>query len=291
MPLVSVIVTTYNYSHFIRDALESVLRQSYPNFEIIVVDDGSSDIEETRRVIAELNDSRIMLIAKPVNEGISAARNTGLASVSGTYLAFLDADDLFMPHKLHTQVGLLEKNPEYVMVYSDEYLLNTDGTTDSIPVQARRSGVLPSGHIAPEFMAKSFIALFSVLLRRSVLEKTGAFDPSLPQNEDDEFWLRVMLAGPVLFSPYVSGARRVHSSNTSKNRHIMVASQCASFIKLAQQHPEFVEQNRHIIQRRIHRLAVRYVIGQIRRRTRIRFAVLNQCAVTYRTIGRTKGVI
>lgn len=113
MPEASVMIPAYNSAALIGDVIRSVLMQTYPNFEIIVVDDGSTD--GSRDVVAAFNDQRIRYHYQE-NHGVAVARNTGIAHSRGQHIAFLGADDLFLPHKLMQQVPVLESQPEVGLV-------------------------------------------------------------------------------------------------------------------------------------------------------------------------------
>ncbi len=123
--LVSVIVPTYNYGHFIGQALKSMQAQTYPHWECVVVDDGSTD--DTAEVVARFSDSdRRIKFLRQKNLRQAAARNNGLRNSSGQYVQFLDADDLLEPRKLERQVEYLERHPEVDIVYGDVRFFNTE---------------------------------------------------------------------------------------------------------------------------------------------------------------------
>lgn len=123
VPRVSVIIPCYNTARYVKETIESVLNQTRQDFEIIVVDDGSTD--DSHNVIASINDQRIRYHYQP-NQGLAAARNTGLALATGEFVAFLDADDFFLPEKLARQIAALDSQPEVGLVagghlYVDEF--------------------------------------------------------------------------------------------------------------------------------------------------------------------------
>ena len=120
MPEISVIIPTYNYANYVRDAVESVLNQSYKEFEIIVVDDGSTD--GTKKVLEPLK-NRIRYIYQE-NRGLPSAYNTGIKASKGEYIAFLDSDDLWLPEKLKLQKKYFDDNPAVGMVICNGYLFN-----------------------------------------------------------------------------------------------------------------------------------------------------------------------
>lgn len=127
MPAVSVIIPSYNHAHFLKDAIESVLHQTFQNFEIVVVDDASTD--NTSKVIKEFNDPRLHYIVHPKNMGLSATRNTGIKAATGDLIAFLDADDWFHPEKLELHFDYLQQNPDIDVTYNARFELNHSSKT------------------------------------------------------------------------------------------------------------------------------------------------------------------
>jgi len=146
-PKVSVIIPTYNRANFLRSAIQSVLNQTFKDFEVIVVDDASTD--NTRQLIHEFVDDRICYIAHNKNRGGSASRNTGIESSKGKFIAFLDDDDMWMPTKLEKQLLLVNMNPEISVVYTGARIIDKDG-------KAGRQLQNPSlkGNIYPQSLRK-----------------------------------------------------------------------------------------------------------------------------------------
>jgi glycosyltransferase involved in cell wall biosynthesis len=181
-PKVSVIIPTYNREKFIGRAIESVLAQTYKNFEIVVVDDGSTD--NTRKAL-EPFDGKIKYIYQE-NGGSSSARNRGLQESTGEYIAFLDSDDTWTPNKLAVQLDILDKNKHTGIVYSKMLMFNEKG---------ERIGTKPddpSGRNFEELIEISGdIPTSSVLTRRECFDKAGLFDENLPTMQDFDMWLRI----------------------------------------------------------------------------------------------------
>ena len=193
---VSVIIPCYNGESFIGSAIESVLGQTYRHFEVIVVDDGSRDRSEAV-VGGFLSDPRVVLVRHEENRGIPAARNTGIRSSRGRYLAFLDQDDSWVPTKLETQVSVLDEGPANLgMVFSDVVMVDDDGTSLGL-AQGRE---IPRGidHMSRRsrlraLYLRNFIPLISVLVRRTCLDDVGWFDESIRGGVDDaELCLRIV---------------------------------------------------------------------------------------------------
>jgi glycosyltransferase involved in cell wall biosynthesis len=183
-PLVSIIVPTYNRAALLRETITSVLAQTYPAIELIVVDDGSTDA--TPELLASYGD-RIRVIRKQ-NGGGTAARNTGLAAARGAYVSFLDHDDLLLPEKIARQVALLERRPELGAVHCRWYFIDREGARiDTI-------GMLPAGDLLAPLTLGCFIWSGGPLIRRSVLAEVGGFDPAI-WSSDWDMWLRIARAG------------------------------------------------------------------------------------------------
>lgn len=214
-PLVSVIIPTYNYARFISQAIESVLAQTCQNFEIIVVDDGSTD--DTRERVARFPQVRYLYQA---NKGIAPARNAGLHASRGDFLVFLDADDRLLPEALATGVDCLDDNPDCVFVSGHwEVVSNFFHALPSPPIVC-----VTSDHYRA-FLDFNYIGTVGqVMFRRSILESVGGFDSSVPGCDDIELYLRITRTCQVRCHDKVVMQHRKHGSNTSGNREMMLRS-------------------------------------------------------------------
>lgn len=192
MPRVSVIIPTYNRKDFLLEAVDSVLAQTYEDFELIVVDDGSTD--DTEEVLTS-NDERLIYIYQ-VNRGVSAARNRGIELARGEFIAFLDSDDLWLPTKLQVQIAFVDQHHEAQICYTDEVWIR-----HGVRVNAKKKHAKYSGWIYPYCLPLCIISPSSVLIRRGFFEEVGTFDPQLPVCEDYDLWLRVTSRIPVFFIP------------------------------------------------------------------------------------------
>ncbi len=190
MPSVSVIIPTFNRAHCIREAIHSVLIQSYPDFEIIVVDDGSTDDTET---IVRSYESNVSYVYQE-NRGPSAARNSGIQRARGTYLCFLDSDDLWLKNKLKAQMELIRRSPEVKVCYTDEIWIR-----NGVRVNQRKIHRKYSGWIFRNCLPLCIISPSSVLLHREVFDIIGLFDENLMVCEDYDLWLRVSCRFPITF--------------------------------------------------------------------------------------------
>jgi glycosyltransferase involved in cell wall biosynthesis len=209
-PRTSVIIPAYNAARFIGPTVESALRQTSTDHEIIVVDDGSTD--GTHAALEPYLD-QITYLAQD-NAGRSAARNAGARLARGTYLAFLDSDDLFLPDKLTLQVPLLEADPRLGLVASGHELIDQQGDL----IRQERPWL---HQLSPDLqsIAKAGLAVIhAVLLRRTWFERVGGFDASLSAAEDMDLWLRLAVAGcHMTWAPAIVCQYRIHAANTSRD--------------------------------------------------------------------------
>jgi glycosyltransferase involved in cell wall biosynthesis len=171
------------------EAIESVRKQTFEDYELIVVDDGSTD--ETPRELARRFPD-IIIVRHPLKKGVSAARNRGITQSRGTYLAFLDSDDLWLPQKLEKEVAFLEENPEIRVCYTDEIWIRK-----GIRVNPKKRHKKYSGWIFPRCLPLCIISPSSVMIHREIFKTVGTFDESLPVCEDYDLWLRIASRYPV----------------------------------------------------------------------------------------------
>ncbi|MBE9028462.1 glycosyltransferase family 2 protein [filamentous cyanobacterium LEGE 11480] len=190
MPKVSVVIPAYNVRDYLTAALESLILQTYHDFEALIVDDGSTD--DTAAIAEQFvkRDSRFQLLQKP-NGGLSSARNFGINYSNSEYIALLDGDDVYLPHKLAAHVATLEANPAVGIVYGASQAMRDDGT----PTWLKISGKPVHPDPLPALMCKNFIVHGSnAMLRRLVFDEVGQFDEALPSVEDLDLWLRIASA-------------------------------------------------------------------------------------------------
>jgi len=185
-PKVSVVIPTYNRAHLISRAIKSVLNQTYQNFEIIVVDDGSTD--NTEEVINSFNNPCIRYIRHEQNKGGSAARNTGIKFAKGEYVAFQDSDDEWLPEKLEKQMNVFENAPPEVgVVYTGFWRIENDKK-----IYIPQSWVSKKdGNIHQELLKGNYITTQSMVVKKECFKKAGVFDEELPRLQDWELVLRL----------------------------------------------------------------------------------------------------
>ena len=182
MSKVSVIIPTYNREKLISRAIESVLVQTYPAYEVIVVDDGSTDA--TKSVLAPFNGKIKYIYQK--NAGIAEARNRGIKESSGEYIAFLDSDDYWAPEKLAEQVKVLDANPQVGIVFAPMPIVNEKGE-----ILGRKPAGAMGKNLKELLEMWGDLPTSTVMTRRECFDKVGVFDPALPPMEDFDMWLRI----------------------------------------------------------------------------------------------------
>jgi len=194
-PGVSVVIPTYNRAPLVGRAIQSVLQQTYQGFEVIVVDDASSD--HTGEVIRGLGDPRIRCIRHGRNRGGSVARNTGIEASAAEYVAFLDSDDEWLPRKLEAQLAALSKGgSNVVMVYTGICFVNASGQV----LRSRRAR--HAGKLDELLLERNVIGTTSsALIAKSALEDVGAFDERLPSRQDIDLWIRISRRGRIACVP------------------------------------------------------------------------------------------
>ena len=189
MPKVSVIIPTYNRAQFLSFAIESALKQTFTDLEIIVSDDKSTD--HTRKVVKSFKDRRIRYVYNDGNRGPSATRNTAILSSEGEYIAFLDDDDEWLPEKLKIQVNLMDKSPRSICgVYSNRLKINkSNGEIISTDPGAEKL----KGNLLFQLVIKSPIHTSTVLVRKKCLEEVGLFNETISYMEDRDLWIRLSM--------------------------------------------------------------------------------------------------
>jgi len=196
---VSVVIPTYNRWPMVGEAVDSVLAQTVSDFELIVVDDGSTD--ETPRRLRDYGE-RLTVVTQG-RRGVAAARNLGASRATGRYLAFLDSDDLWHPRKLQEQLGFMERNPQVEICQTDEIWIR-----NGVRVNPRNRHRKPSGDIFRASLELCLVSPSAVMMRRELFERAGGFDESLPVCEDYDLWLRISKDAEVPLIPEALVTRR-----------------------------------------------------------------------------------
>ncbi len=230
MPLVSVIIPSYNRACLLERAVSSVKDQTFYNYELIVVDDGSTD--GTCNLLGSLRGSLIHLRHEN-NLGVSAARNTGIRYSSGSLIAFLDSDDQWLAEKLSVQVRFFEDNPDAMICQAQE-LWYRNGRR----INPSRKHLKPSGFIFDRSLTLCLVSPSAVMIKRSLFDEVGLFDEALPVCEDYDLWLRVAVTYPIyLIDRYLLIRHAGHGGQLSSSIFGMDRYRIFSILKLIRDYP------------------------------------------------------
>ena len=234
----SLIIPTFNHARFVGAAIDSALAQTVSAFEVIVVDDGSTD--ETPTVLARYA-GRVRVLRQQ-NRGLSAARNAGLAAAHGTFVAFLDADDVMAPTKLAAQLEVLERSHAIGWTYCD--VLMETVATGATATASERFGYASralDGWLFPELVHGNFIPAIAPLVRRTALEVAGGFDERLTALEDWDMWLRLSLIAEARYTPAMLVTYRIRPGGMSEDRARMDRSRVLVLDKINRTRPVALE--------------------------------------------------
>ena len=196
MPKISVIIPAYNAERTILETIKSVQQQTFSDFELIVINDGSKD--RTLELLHSIKDERLRIFSYE-NGGLSVARNRGISHATGEFIAFLDADDLWTPDKLELQLAALQQHPEAGVAYSWTYFMKEQAGSLSFHPCA---SVFFEGNVYEKLLVSDFIYNGSnVLVRKQAIASVGEFDPAIPGCADWDYWLRLAARWSFVFVP------------------------------------------------------------------------------------------
>jgi len=209
-PLVSILIPCYNAERWVAQCIESALSQTYPNNEIIVIDDGSKD--NTHEVVEQFVPAVRYVWQENAERG--AARNHGLRLAKGEFIAFLDSDDLWLPEMIERCVAFLRANPEIALVYSDAVQIDAAGRELRV-LSAGKPGRNPTDRL----LKSNFLSIGRHMIRTAVVRKIGGFreERELSGSEDWEMWVRLSLEARIGYLPVVTTKIRTHPGNTMTN--------------------------------------------------------------------------
>jgi glycosyltransferase involved in cell wall biosynthesis len=210
--LVSVIIPAYNCEKFINETLVSVINQSYSKLEIVVIDDGSTDGTRERVLSFKGQDSRIEYVNQS-NSGVSAARNTGVSVSKGDYIAFLDADDVWLPDNISLKIEKIESG-DFGLVHSDAYIIKEDSSLTG-KIISGREGFLLNDLLA--WKETQVSGPSGVLIKKEIIKDVGLFDTYLSTSADFDFFIRVAEKFKIGRVAVPTWKYRTHSSNMHKN--------------------------------------------------------------------------
>ena len=235
-PTVSILTPAYNSAPFIAHTIESVIRQSFSGFELLVVDDGSTD--ETAAVVRSFmqRDPRIRMFTQ-ANSGIAAARNSAIAHATGRFFALLDSDDLWLPGYLEEQLRILEQHPEIAVLSANA--INLGGFADGEPLLPVHDwSRLRTVSLLKLVQVEDSLSILSVF-RREVVDAIGGFDDTMKRSEDYDFWLRSAAAGfRIAVNPKPLGLYRRRPDSLSADEALMLDAMRKPLAKLRATSPD-----------------------------------------------------
>lgn len=247
-PLISVSLPTYNRALVLRNSIESILNQTFTDFELIVVDDGSTD--GTKSFIDSFRDSRIRYIRHQTNKGLYPSRNTGVKHSVGTYLAFQDSDDEWHPKKLEEEVALIQGTPETICgVFSQIEKIYFSGAKALVP---------PTDYMHRNNMLKTilrgdfYITMQALLLKKTCLANVGDFDESFRVFGDGDFIVRLAEQYEFLYNPHIRVTLHVSEDSISRNKNARRTGREQLFLKhekLYTQYPDILAEYAHTLGR------------------------------------------
>jgi glycosyltransferase involved in cell wall biosynthesis len=208
MPVVSVLMPVYNADMYVKEAINSILNQTFKDFELVVLNDASTD--SSKEIILSFQDVRIRYIENEENKGLSFSRNRLLNEVRGEYIAWLDADDISYPTRLEEECQFLEENTDHAMVASWARLIDSEGK----PTGSFIKSYIPNEYLSALLLFVNYFVQSSVLLRKNCLPEVH-YRPEFPPTEDYELWVRIGAKFPVAILPKTLVDYRIHTTNTS----------------------------------------------------------------------------
>ena len=243
--MISVIIPNYNTSQYLKEAISSVYNSNIKEYEIIVVDDGSTD--DYLSVIKDFEHLQNFKFIRQNNAGLAAARNTGIKSAAGQYLVFLDSDDLIEEDKLQIQSNMLDENPNVDVVYSRSIFFIEDDPSKRISTLFP----CPSGIILEKLLAGNFIHVNSAMVRSSAIEKVNNFDSDLRALEEWDLWLRMATEGSIfIFYDKILSSVRIRKKSMTSNKTLMYQTMVhvlEKTIKNIQDKSSLLDQKKYLI--------------------------------------------
>lgn len=232
--LVSVVVPTYNRASLLKQAIDSVLEQTYTTWELLIIDDGSTD--DTREIIAKYeSDARIKYFVQR-NRGQAAARNVGIDKARGEFIAFLDSDNRWITDKLEQQINYLTRHPEVDVVYGDIEEIDLDGSVlGPGPGMSRHSG-----WVWRPLLIDNFVNFNTSIVRSRKLREVGAMDESVRRGDDYDLWLRLSTVARFHFMPGVVAQYRVAGDRISDNVAARFDSNIAAVQRFFDRNPDLL---------------------------------------------------
>jgi len=213
MPKVSVIIPTYSRTHYLEETLQSIMAQTYQDFEVIVVDDGTPNVAN-EAVCAKFEKVNYFKINN--SGGPSKPRNFGIRKAHGKYIAFVDDDDLWLPEKLEKQVTILESNPDFGLVHSYCKVIDEKGNLKNEIIGRPGNPSVKHGNVSMKMMGNWTVMMPTSFIRKEIVDKVGFFNEKMPAaGEDAEFWIRCSFFTDFYYIDEPLVLYRLHSDNIS----------------------------------------------------------------------------
>jgi glycosyltransferase involved in cell wall biosynthesis len=209
-PLVSIVIPVYNGANYLHEAIASALAQTYPDIEVIVVNDGSNDSGETERIARSYGES--IRYFSQENGGVARALNLGIREMKGEYFAWLSHDDVFLPEKIARQTGFLKQNPGFAACYTDYLQIDAKGNKS----REIETPWLPKKKALKALFGRQYINGSTMVVRRDCFEQVGMFAEHLRYTQDMEMWLRLLQRFEIGRVPHALAKQRVHAEQGSR---------------------------------------------------------------------------
>lgn len=283
MPTISVIIPVYNGEKTIKETILSVLNQTFANFELIIINDGSCDA--TLEIVQAIKDQRIKVFSYQ-NAGLSASRNRGIAKAEGEFISFIDADDLWTTNKLELQLQALQNNPQAAVAYSWTDWIDQSG-------QFLRAGghITVNGNAYEKLLTRDFIESGSnTLIRKQALEEVGDFDQSVTPPEDWDMWLRLAAKHDFVTVEVPQILYRISPNSASFNIEKMEQGSLKVIQRVFERSPELAHLKRETLASRYNYLTFKALGGHLNRKNGLTAARFLLQALKYdlSLLGRTK---
>ncbi len=239
-PLVSVVIPSFNRLQFTVRAIESVLDQTFCDYEVIVVDNGSTDDSAT--YIARHYGTSIRLVRLHTNQGRSIPRNVGVQEARGPFIAFLDSDDLWLPNKLELQLPVLERDPNVGLVHSFSEVISDAGNRMRRETGRRlrlHRDAIRRGYTYEQMSFRCVLFTSTILVRKKILEAVGGYDTNMPILEDWDLYLRLSLVAEICAVEEVLVSYRQHDAHTTSIEHALGRIHtCHKHLRMLRHHPD-----------------------------------------------------
>lgn len=220
-PLISVVIPTYNRTSFLKLTLESIISQTFQNFEVIVVDDGTPN--DANLFLCNTFD-KVRYIKIENSGGPAKPRNVGIREAKGKYIAFVDDDDLWLPIKLEKQIAVLQDNPDFGLVHCCCQVIDENGVEKNEIIGKPGSLDVKHGDVAMRMMGNWTLMMPTPLIRKEIVDEVGFFNEKMPSaGEDIEFWTRCSFVTQFYYLDNPLAIYRVHSANISGDKRLYIA--------------------------------------------------------------------